>query len=192
MGQAGEGGSGGAAAVCGDGIRQDGEECDDGDQDDTDGCTSACEVVCPKVPGAVVNPENGHCYWPLKGGVLGRSWLEQHQRCKSAGGYLVSVRSGSERDFLKKLLPGEFWIGATDGRPANEPGVGTYFWISKEPFDYSSWAQGEPNAFAFGCPPVVATCYEHCAVQRPDGLWNDKSCNDNNDAICEWTPPGTP
>ncbi|MCS6902236.1 MAG: C-type lectin domain-containing protein [Polyangiaceae bacterium] len=104
---------------------------------------------------------------------------------------MVSVRSASERDFLKKLLQGEFWIGATDGKPANEPGAGTYFWISKEPFDYTSLAQGEPNAFAFECPPVVATCYEHYAVQRPDGLWNDKGCGDNHDAICEWTPPGT-
>ncbi|MDW8252211.1 MAG: C-type lectin domain-containing protein [Myxococcales bacterium] len=92
---------------------------------------------------------------------------------------------------MKKLLQGEFWIGATDGKPANEPGAGTYFWISKEPFDYTSLAQGEPNAFAFECPPVVATCYEHYAVQRPDGLWNDKGCGDNHDAICEWTPPGT-
>lgn len=30
---------------CGDGVRQGGEACDDGDQDDSDGCTSACRLV---------------------------------------------------------------------------------------------------------------------------------------------------
>ena len=31
-------------AVCGDGAIQDGEECDDGNSDDLDGCLSSCEL----------------------------------------------------------------------------------------------------------------------------------------------------
>ena len=42
----GAGGAGGsAAAVCGDGLVEGIEECDDGNADDTDGCTTACKVV---------------------------------------------------------------------------------------------------------------------------------------------------
>ncbi len=34
------------SASCGDGQPQTGEECDDGNVDDTDGCTSACKFTC--------------------------------------------------------------------------------------------------------------------------------------------------
>jgi cysteine-rich repeat protein len=34
----------GAAAVCGDGVPDDGEACDDGDDDELDGCTRACTL----------------------------------------------------------------------------------------------------------------------------------------------------
>ena len=34
------------AAECGDGVQDPGEDCDDGDSDDTDGCTAACEYTC--------------------------------------------------------------------------------------------------------------------------------------------------
>lgn len=193
---AGAGGDGqagtSAGPVCGNGVREPGEECDDGDSDDGDGCTSGCKVVCPKQHGVVLNPINGHCYWRIKKGIgLGGGWLEQANKCVQAGGYLASLRSAEENEFVRKLhTDREVWIGATDGKGAQEPGVGKYGWISKEPFDYAAWAPGEPNAFAFGCPPVLATCYEHCAVQRTDGLWNDQNCNDGQDAICEWAPPG--
>lgn len=33
-----------APAVCGDGVPQKGEECDDGNQEDADGCSSTCEL----------------------------------------------------------------------------------------------------------------------------------------------------
>jgi len=33
-------------AICGDGIEQEGEQCDDGDSDETNGCTSLCEYSC--------------------------------------------------------------------------------------------------------------------------------------------------
>lgn len=32
---------------CGDGVTDAGEECDDANGDDTDGCRSTCELVCP-------------------------------------------------------------------------------------------------------------------------------------------------
>jgi cysteine-rich repeat protein len=193
-GAGGDAGQAGASAgpVCGNGVREPGEECDDGDGDEGDGCTSGCKVVCPKQQGVALNPANGHCYWRIKKGIgLGGGWLEQANKCVQAGGYLASLRSAEENEFVRKLhTDREVWIGATDGKGAQEPGVGKYGWISKEPFDYAAWAPGEPNAFAFGCPPVLATCYEHCAVQRTDGLWNDQNCNDGQDAICEWAPPG--
>jgi cysteine-rich repeat protein len=42
QGGAGQAGGGGAVAVCGDGVVDAGEECDDGNVDDTDGCVAGC------------------------------------------------------------------------------------------------------------------------------------------------------
>ncbi len=39
---AGESGAGEVLAVCGDGVVQDGEECDDGNEDAEDGCSETC------------------------------------------------------------------------------------------------------------------------------------------------------
>jgi cysteine-rich repeat protein len=43
----GEGSGCGTTAVCGDGVTDDGEECDDGNLVNGDGCSSACACECP-------------------------------------------------------------------------------------------------------------------------------------------------
>ena len=51
----------GTETVCGNGIKEDGEQCDDGNQDELDGCTSACEVEFhyngPQTPDLTVDPQ---------------------------------------------------------------------------------------------------------------------------------------
>ncbi len=38
---------GGSDPFCGDGVRDPGEECDDGNQDEADGCTTRCTAILP-------------------------------------------------------------------------------------------------------------------------------------------------
>ncbi|EYF03464.1 proprotein convertase P-domain-containing protein [Chondromyces apiculatus] len=63
-GSGGEGGAGGALAICGDGVLGGGESCEDGNEDDGDGCTdcvvdegfscSAPPSICTPVPPIIV------------------------------------------------------------------------------------------------------------------------------------------
>jgi cysteine-rich repeat protein len=174
---------------CGDGKATGDEQCDDGNQDDEDGCTNTCKIKCSDVDdGAKLNPANGHCYWE-ENGWFNDSWGGRRGQCQDKGGHLVTLSSTEENTFVQGLHKGEVWIGATDNKKADQQGPGAYVWVNGEPFVYKNWAPGEPNAAAGGCG-VFDTCYEHCAVQREDGLWNDRQCGDENEAICEWEPPG--
>lgn len=185
--QGGTGGTGGAApSVCGDGKVTGNEECDDGGKNNDDGCSKDCKITCSDFDkNAKINPENKHCYWTI--GSWSKTWEQQVGQCAQAGGHLVTISSEAENKFILQFHTGknDLWIGATDGRMKSQQGAGTYKWITNEPFSYKEWASGEPNAADCGYK-----CYEHCAVQRSDGLWNDVNCGAWNDAICEWEPPG--
>ena len=66
-------------------------------------------------------------------------------------------------------------------------GVGAYVWVSGEPWEYSDWEEGQPNAFENPCPDDDdADCYEHCGFQTDEGDWNDRSCWHTIVSICEW------
>jgi len=66
--------------------------------------------------------------------------------------------------------------------------VGTYSWVVDEPFEYSDWEDGQPNAFETNCSEGgdETDCFEHCAFQSDDGDWNDRSCWHTIVSICEW------
>jgi len=97
---------------------------------------------------------------------------------KSSGGYIVTVTSAQEQEFLGKSLlqvgiP-KVWLGASDSEEEgtwkwdNGPEKGTVFWTSKPEVEvkgFSFWFKGEPNN--------IDT--EDCSLLFPDG-WNDVSC----------------
>ena len=79
---------------------------------------------------------NGHSYYRSTGNAF---WTDARQACANMGGYLVTVTSAAENNFLFGLWPSG-WIGLTD-----EVVEGQWRWVTGEPYSYSSWNPGEPN-----------------------------------------------
>jgi cysteine-rich repeat protein len=173
---------------CGNTIAEGSEECDDGNDDDDDGCRNDCKVDCGRFDGAKEDDATHHCYWVHSGLLDDTSFSGAVDKCQNDGGHLVTVSSDAENAFVRGVHDQDKWIGARDDRGQKDTGAGTYAWITGEPFTYTNWAGGEPNAAKFMC--WFDQCYEHCAIQKPDGSWNDWNCDADVDVVCEWDPPG--
>ncbi|MCU0659860.1 MAG: DUF4215 domain-containing protein [Polyangiaceae bacterium] len=121
---------------CGDGIKQENEECDDGNGDNTDACTSACKATCAG-PGYFREEETGHCYFVSLNG--GNSWQGAREDCFELGpGFdLAAPSTPEELDFVIKSLgtlqvkTEEIWIGGNDLKKEGE-----YVWTNGETWDY--------------------------------------------------------
>src|SRR5262249_35045562 len=81
VGNEGFGGSGGRTnSAWGDGIGEPGEECDDGNMNDGDGC-SGCLIDCE--PMARKYPANNHCYRAF---TTAATWATAELNCQTWGG----------------------------------------------------------------------------------------------------------
>ncbi len=79
---------------------------------------------------------NGHSYYRSTGTAF---WSNARTACTNMGGYLVTVTSAAENNFIFNLWPSG-WIGLTD-----EVNEGLWRWVTGETYSYSSWNGGEPN-----------------------------------------------
>ena len=108
-------------ATCGDGIAAELEQCDDGDADDFDGCTSACRIAvacdATNVPGGdrfAVDPATGHCYAAFDDERT--SFDDARLACGVRGGDLATVASADEHGRVRALqaFGQNPWIGGYD------------------------------------------------------------------------------
>ena len=84
-----------------DGFLDPGEECDDGNTLDGDGCDTLCHVEC--APPGVKRPGTNRCYLPVGPDPPGSPATPERLRDLCHSSYharLVTVRSAGERDFL--------------------------------------------------------------------------------------------
>jgi hypothetical protein len=146
---------------------------------------------CDMLEGAVTSQQNHHCY---RVALDELDFAAALAACRDAGGHLVSIGDQAENDFVRDLHDGEHWLGATDGRASSASGAGTYAWVNEEPWQYTAWEDGQPNAHATDCPGLDggADCYEHCAFQSDSGDWNDRSCWHIIASVCEWDLQNAP
>jgi hypothetical protein len=125
------------------------------------------------------------------------TWHNAAAYCEQDGGYLVTINSAEENQFVYNLAADtggvEVWLGATD-----EAVEGTWEWVTSEPFDYTNWGPGEPNNYAAGPDPTLGedylTFHGAGAYDPPlPGVWNDWQYEDDGSEstllfVCEYEP----
>ncbi len=73
------------------------------------------------------------------------NWTTAKATCESLGGYLVTITSSEENDFVTRLVGNDrVFIGLTDD-PAFGATEGSFQWITNETFSFSNWSTGEPS-----------------------------------------------
>ena len=98
-----------------------------------------------KIAFASVFPSNGHYYAYAHYNV---SWSNANEIAETLGGYLVTITSAEENQFISELIEsdGSAWIGLFQGPAGNEPDEG-WQWVTGEPLSYTEWNGGEPNQY---------------------------------------------
>ena len=96
-------------------------------------------------------------------------------------GYLTTVTSAAENQFIVSKIQGQGWMGAADSQTEDNwkwmtgPEAGTQFWQGRSNGSvvgglYNNWASGEPNDYGSG------EDYAHFLL---DGKWNDYPLSSN-------------
>jgi len=167
-GAGGSGGQGGGPVeLCGNGMIDPGEECDDQNGSPDDGC-DACQAYC--FDGEVEEPTTHHCYALFKSE---KTRDEAKKACSGVGLYLATITSAGELALIAPLDDGDDrWLG---GLKVN----GLWTWETGEPWGFATWDVGQPND--------SGPCLD---VRTAKNVWNDDTCAELHDFICEWTPPG--
>jgi len=102
--------------------------------------------------------DGGNGYWYLAVAAPdGITWAEANRIANSVGGYLATITSPEENDFITKLVNddvywSEFtqnanagpWIGGYQLPGSAEPASG-WRWVTDEPLTYANWGQGKPD-----------------------------------------------
>ncbi len=109
------------------------------------------------------------CHGPERFGLA-------RQACEAEGAMLASIRSQAEQDFVTTaafaLRRTRWYLGALDW-----PDEGEFRWLDESPFEFSIWAEGEPNNHANA---------EDCVVFGHRGApeWNDVYCGVYTSFVC--------
>ncbi|MDP2808514.1 MAG: C-type lectin domain-containing protein [Rhodocyclaceae bacterium] len=124
----------------------------------------------------LTNPANGHSYQRFD---VAKTWSQAKDACANQGGYLATITSQAENDWIvKNSLQGT--SNSTRLGGSDEQIEGTWIWITGESFVYTNWNSGEPNSGYGG--------YEEDSLFfNADGTWNDGSSNvAASSYLCEW------
>lgn len=144
--------------------------------------------------GEIFFTENNHLYKFISGSY---NWsaaksAAEAQTAYGATGYLVTITSVEENDFVSDRLTGDGWIGAQDSGTEGTwkwmtgPEAGQTFWIgtasgSAQNGMYEAWAGGEPNQAG----------EEDCAeTYVSSGTWNDFPCGASLGYVVEFGADG--
>ena len=114
---------------------------------------------------------NGHFYDVVS--VPGTiSWDSANAQAIDAGGYLATVTSKAENDFVFSLINNATywhgysgpWLGGFQSPATTQPSA-NWQWVTGEPWSYTAWQAGQPNdsggkdenKLQYGFAPLVST-----------------------------------
>jgi len=141
----------------------------------TDACNFTRSVARSNIAGYETQVQylgalNGHSYF-LTNASLSKTAAQT--LASNMGGYLASITSAAENDFITSLASNPAlppWIGLSDA-----VSEGTFVWDNGEPVSYTNWTVGEPNNSG----------NEDCVQLYLTGTWNDVSCAGSYPAVIE-------
>jgi hypothetical protein len=137
---------------------------------------------------SVANGGNGHSYEPVLA-PAGITWFAAHDAAVADGGYLATITSAAENDFVYNLISSSSywcqptipqdvfgpWLGGYQDHSApnfSEP-AGGWTWGTGEPWGYNNWWPGMPdnNDGWFGGPEDYLHFFSRSGSPQP--TWND-------------------
>lgn len=119
------------------------------------------------------------------------TWDEAKEYCEKLGGHLVTITSLEEQQHVISLVNNTknlYWIGLYRNETNN------WNWVTNEIFNYSNWANGEPNQ-DFWNTEFYVQMYGMNYDKFKIGEWNDSRNNSGTmnfwmlnkvGLICEW------
>lgn len=133
---------------------------------------------------------DGHFYYVYELESIS-SWDEAKQYCEEKGGYLATITSQEEDEFVYSYLKDSFdyesaYFGFTD---KNEEGI--WEWDNGEVSTYTNWHSGEPNNENPN-ENYAMYYYKYSNGSWNDGDFGDRTLNNDKSFICEWGPYQVP
>ncbi|MDP1825607.1 MAG: Ig-like domain-containing protein [Archangium sp.] len=165
-----------ATVVCGDGLTDAPEECDDGNLVDTDGCTTACVIGPPcdvaALPGAdrfATDRDAGTCYASFDDEQ--GTFAQAQTQCIASGGALAVITSAGEQALVSRVqnTSQNPWLGAVDDTNTTDA---IFTWVTGEPWAYTHFAAGQPDDDA--STGGNGNCLH---LVNAAGEWNDTNCD---------------
>lgn len=101
---------------------------------------------------------NGHSYYRSSSTM---TWTAAKTLCEQHGGYLATISSAGENNFVYQNTIGTSWIGLND-----EVTEGTFRWSNGEPITYTNWYSGQPDNSS-------NEDYAHIRFTTFGAQWND-------------------
>ena len=153
---------------------------------DTSGSGDTGSTTARIPDGAVSGIYNGHTYAVIEQEL---DPLAANDYCKNIGGYLATITSQGEQDFVASLAArvdySDFWIGGSD-----YGSEGNWYWLNGEPWNYTAWYPGgsagdpEPNN-GLGAGEDYVFMNRERGYQWVDGYGGYGTAS--NYFICEWS-----
>jgi cysteine-rich repeat protein len=159
-----------ACTRCGNGIVTRPEECDDGNLIDGDCCSADCRMLAAILAGPIVDPATDHRFLLL----AQTRWDTAEAQAVCLGGHLPTIDAAAENDWLYDsfALLGGAGHGLWIGL-SDAAQEGTWVWSSGAPLTYTHWGEGEPNDLGGG--------EDYAYILEPTdpraGFWNDGTLN---------------
>lgn len=131
----------------------------------------------------VFNEDNGHYYKAVEAENL--SWTEAWYAAADMNSgtcvsYLATSTSQEENEFITTNFPeaaiNGYWLGGNQLNQGSEPDDG-WVWITGETWDYTNWANNEPNNF-LGNEDALHFYPEAFEPDFEFGVWNDQNEGD--------------